>query len=465
MTAQLNPSFAVLLVDDEPAWLRASQLALERAAGITHVLTCEDPARAMELLQGNDVGIVLLDLNMPRVTGEELLARITAEHPGVSVIVVSGMNQVEAAVRCMRLGAYDYHVKTEEEDRLVAAVLRAVQLQRLQRESLEVSTRLLTGELHRPEAFAELATQDRTMLTLFAYVEAVAGSPQPLLVTGERGVGKALIARAAHALSGLAGPLVQAPLGGLDEAAADALLYGRARGPAGEPPVRGKVEEAADGTLFLDEIGDLPAPSQLRLLRFLQDGEYTPLGSERPRRAKVRLVAASRKDLAARERAGLLRRDLLYRLRTHRVRVPPLRERKADLPLLLERLLDEAARTLGKKRPTPPRQLVQLLATHDWPGNVDELRDMVFEAVRVHQGRVLSMEVFAEAIGRQVAADGPASEGNPFTGLERLPSFDGALRLLVEEAMERAGGNQTLAARLVGVSQSALSKRLKAYRG
>jgi DNA-binding NtrC family response regulator len=466
MTERLYPGFAVLLVDDEPAWLRSAALTLERSAGITHVLTCTEPARLKELLDGGDVGIVLLDLNMPGVSGEDLLARIPRDHPELLVIVVSGMNEVETAVRCMKLGAYDYHVKTDGEDRLVAAVLRAIHVLQLQRENLEVSARFLSGELRRPEAFAEIVTQDRTMLTLFSYVEAVARSPQPLLITGESGVGKELVARSTHRLSGCAGKLVAVNVAGLDDAVFADTLFGHVRGAftGAEQPRRGMVEEAADGTLFLDEIGDLTVASQVKLLRFLQDGEYFPLGSDRPKRVKARVIAATHQDLADKERAGAFRRDLFYRLRTHRVRVPPLRERKADLPLLLDHFLDEAARTLQKKRPTAPRQLAQLLATHDFPGNVRELRALVFDAVSLHQGRVLSMEVFLDAIGRRGAPVDRAPEENPFADLERLPSFGEALRLLVEAAMARAGGNQTLAARLLGMTQSALSKRLKQYR-
>jgi DNA-binding NtrC family response regulator len=419
----------------------------------------------MEILEGDDIAVVLLDLTMPALSGEDLLARIAVEHPEIAVIVVSGMNQVETAVRCMKLGAFDYHVKTEEEDRLIAGLLRALRMQELQRENLEVTTRLLSGELRHPEAFAEIVTRDRTMLTLFSYVEAVAKSPQPLLVTGESGVGKELVARAAHRLSGCAGKLVAVNVAGLDDAVFADTLFGHVRGAftGADQARRGMVEEALDGTLFLDEIGDLSVPSQVKLLRFLQEGEYFPLGADRPKRVKARVIAATHQDLAAKERSGAFRRDLYYRLRTHRVRVPPLRERKGDLPLLLEHFLDEAARSLGKKKPTAPPQLVQLLATHDFPGNVRELKAMVFDAVSLHESRVLSMDAFLGSIGRSAAPVGPDPERNPFSGLERLPSFDEALEWLVREAMTRAGGNQTLAARLIGVSQPALSKRLKGY--
>ncbi len=470
MTERLYPSFGILLVDDEVAWLRSLALTLERVAGIRHVVPCEDPRRVMQILHGDDIGVVLLDLTMPHLSGEEVLQQIAAEHPEVAVIVVSGLNQLETAVRCVRLGAFDYHVKTEEEDRLVAAVLRAVRMQELRRENEEITGRFLSGEIAHPEAFAGIVTRDATMRTLFSYVEAVATSPQPLLVTGESGVGKELVATAAHRLSGCPGKLVAVNVAGLDDAVFADTLFGHLRGAftGADQPRRGMVEEAADGTLFLDEIGDLSIASQVKLLRFLQEGEYFPLGSDRPKRVKVRVIAATHQDLAAKEKSGAFRRDLYYRLRTHRVRVPPLRERKHDLPLLLEHFLEEAARSLGKKKPTAPQQLAQLLATHDFPGNIRELKAMVFDAVSLHRERVLSMDAFVQAIGAPgegATPDAGAAEANPFAAVERLPGFDEALQLLVTEAMARAAGNQTLAARLLGMSQPALSKRLKRYRG
>jgi DNA-binding NtrC family response regulator len=231
-----------------------------------------------------------------------------------------------------------------------------------------------------------------------------------------------------------------------------------------DQPRRGLIEEAADGTLFLDEIGDLATASQVKLLRFLQEGEYLPLGSDRPKRVKARVIVATHQDLAAKERAGAFRRDLFYRLRTHRVHVPPLRERKGDIPLLLDHFLGEAARALGKRKPTPPKELAQLLATHPFPGNVRELQAMVYDAVSVHKDRVLSMQTFLDALGQREERPAPSAPRNPFSGLEPLPRFDEALELLVHEAMARAGGNQTIASRLLGISQPALSKRLKGYR-
>jgi DNA-binding NtrC family response regulator len=227
------------------------------------------------------------------------------------------------------------------------------------------------------------------------------------------------------------------------------------------------IEEATDGTLFLDEIGDLSIASQVKLLRLLQEGEYFPLGTDRPKRLKARVIFATHHDLAAKQAGGTFRRDLYYRLCTHHVQVPPLRERKCDIPLLLDHFLVEASRTLKKKKPTPPKELSQLLATYNFPGNVRELKAMVFNAVSIHTERILSMESFLKVIGRseERSVQSVASFNRSIlTGLTQLPTFGEAAEVLVDEALARANGNQTIAARLLGITQSALSKRLKMVR-
>jgi DNA-binding NtrC family response regulator len=307
------------------------------------------------------------------------------------------------------------------------------------------------------------------MRSVFHYVEAVAKGVQPILVTGESGTGKELVARAIHAVSGREGELVAVNVAGLDDAVFADTLFGHVRGAfTGASEARsGMVERAAGGTLFLDEIGDLPLASQVKLLRLAQEGEYYPLGQDRPRRMRARIVVATHQDLAARQAAGAFRKDLYYRLRAHHLHLPPLRERRGDLPLLLDHFLHEAAREFGKRKPTPPKQLAVLLSSYDFPGNVRELRSMVFDAVGLHQGKLLSMDAFKRAIGERGGrdeAERPDPEANPFLPLERLPTLVESRRLLVADALRRAEGNQTIAARLLGISQSALSRRLAADR-
>jgi DNA-binding NtrC family response regulator len=469
MSESPYPRFAVLLVDDEAGWLHTMALSLERAAGVTNVLTCQDSREVMGLLDRHDVGVVLLDLTMPHLSGEALLARITEEHPEVAVVIVSGLNQLETAVRCMQQGAFDYFVKTTEEERIVKGVRRAIGMQELQRENREMRRRFLDDRLERPDAFAGIVTQDKAMRSVFHYVEAVAKGVQPILVTGESGTGKELVARAIHAVSGREGELVAVNVAGLDDAVFADTLFGHVRGAfTGASEARsGMVERAAGGTLFLDEIGDLPLASQVKLLRLAQEGEYYPLGQDRPRRMRARIVVATHQDLAARQAAGAFRKDLYYRLRAHHLHLPPLRERRGDLPLLLDHFLHEAAREFGKRKPTPPKQLAVLLSSYDFPGNVRELRSMVFDAVGLHQGKLLSMDAFKRAIGERGGrdeAERPDPEANPFLPLERLPTLVESRRLLVADALRRAEGNQTIAARLLGISQSALSRRLAADR-
>jgi DNA-binding NtrC family response regulator len=467
MTSSQYPHFGVLLIDDEPAWLRSLRLTLERSAGITNIITCQDSREAMELLEQHEIGLVLLDLNMPHLSGDQLICMIAERHPEIAVIVISGMNQIESAVNCIKQGAFDYFVKTVEEDRLVSGVLRAIRMLELERQNREMSSRMLSGELKCPAAFAGIVTADRAMHAIFSYIEAVALSAEPLLILGESGVGKELIAKAAHTLSGCRGQLVSVNVAGLDDVVFADTLFGHTRGAftGADQPRRGMIEEAADGTLFLDEIGDLSIASQVKLLRLLQEGEYFPLGSDRPKRLKARVVVATHQNLSLKQENGSFRRDLYYRLCTHMVHVPPLRERKGDLAPLLDHFLDEASRALGKKKPTPPRELLQLLATYSFPGNIRELKALVFNAVSVHRDRILSMDTFMKTVIPSDAKPNQPTvsrlEQNLFAALERLPTFGEAAELLVEEAMSRAKGNQTIAARLLGISQPALSKRLK----
>ncbi|MDA3904418.1 MAG: sigma-54 dependent transcriptional regulator [Desulfuromusa sp.] len=466
MEKKLFPSFGVLLVDDELPWLRSLSLTLEGPGGVTNLLQCQDSREVMPILEQNDVGLVLLDLTMPHISGEELLGQIVTEYPQIRVIILSGMNQLETAVNCMRAGAFDYFVKTVEEERLVDGVRRAIRMIELESENRAIRRRFFHDQLDTPEVFAPIITNNAAMRARFQYLEAVAPSSQPILITGESGVGKELVAQAIHTLSCNSGSLVSVNVAGLDDNVFADTLFGHVRGAfTGADNVRkGMVEKAAGGTLFLDEIGDLNSASQVKLLRLLQNGEYYPLGSDQPKQMTARVVVATHADLDAKMAAGEFRRDLYYRLYSHHVNLPPLRERKDDLPLLLESFLAEAAVKLGKKKPTPPKELAVLLSTYSFPGNIRELEAMVYDAVSQHNGKTLSMKSFLKRIGTQ--AQYPSVEQsliaeNPFSRLDDLPTLQQVGKLLIDEAMQRSTGNQSIAARLLGISQPALSKRLK----
>ena len=470
MKSKHFPELPMLMVDDEAAWLRSLALTLKKEAGINNVLRCEDSREVMELLASVEVSMVLLDLTMPHLSGEELLEMITTDYPEVSVIVVSGVNQVETAVRCMHNGARDYFIKSDDAERLIGSIQRTLEYQRLQQENVRLKERVLQDRLDNPAVFSGIVTRNRRMQALFQYVEAVAQSPEPLLVTGESGVGKELVARAVHELRGGEEPWVAVNVAGLDDNVFADTLFGHAKGAftGAEQSRGGMIDRAGSGTLFLDEIGDLTLPSQVKLLRLLQEGEYYPLGSDRPQKLRARIVVATNVDLAANQASGTFRKDLYYRLCAHHVHVPSLQERREDLPLLLDHFLEEAAQAMGKKKPTPPAELPVLLATYHFPGNIRELRAMVYDAVSLHEGGILSMDSFKGAlmdVGKEGDREASANlHPEPLPGVlfsERLPTLAEGAEMLVAEAMKRAQGNQTIAAGLLGITRQALSKRLK----
>ncbi|HVO84658.1 MAG TPA: sigma-54 dependent transcriptional regulator [Syntrophobacteria bacterium] len=464
----MYPRFPILLVDDEPQALTSFEMVL-RSANMTHILRCQDGREVMPLLAREEIEVMLLDLRMPHLSGEEVLAMVNGEFPGLPVIVVTGANDVDTAVRCMKAGAFDYMVKPVEKSRLIAGVRRAVELQELQRENRLLKAHVLSDRLEHPEAFAEIITGSDRMRSVFQYVEAIAASPQPVLITGETGVGKELVARAVHALSNRKGAFLPVNVAGLDDNVFADTLFGHRKGAfTGADQARsGLVEQAAGGTLFLDEIGDLSVASQVKLLRLLQDGEYFPLGSDVAKRSEARVVVATNQELRTLQDPARFRKDLYYRLRAHHIHIPPLRERLEDITFLAEHFLEQAARTLGKKKPVPPQELAVLLRTYHFPGNVRELQAMIMDAVSAHKSGILSLDVFKAHIQEQRGMAEPSAR-QPVQGehgllsfSEQLPTLKQAEDLLIGEAMRRAHGNQAIAALSLGITRQALNRRLR----
>jgi DNA-binding NtrC family response regulator len=306
------------------------------------------------------------------------------------------------------------------------------------------------------------------MHALFRYVEAIAQSPQPVLITGETGTGKELMARAVHRLAAPRGDFVAVNVAGLDDSVFSDTLFGHTRGAftGADRPREGLITRAEEGTLFLDEIGDLAAVSQVKLLRLLQEGTYYPLGADRPRQSRARVVVATNRDVVQDVQAGTFRKDLYYRLRAHHVQLPPLRARRDDLVLLVTYCLAKAAAALHKPVPTPSLTLYQLLNTYAFPGNVRELEAMVFDAVARHQGGSLSLHAFKEAMGpgRSLLAGAPwstpALTSQSAWDAEPLPTLQEAEDALIAAALRHADGNQGVAAGLLGLSRQALNNRL-----
>jgi DNA-binding NtrC family response regulator len=461
MSPGRTPENPILLVDDEQPVIDSLSLML-RSNGIDNLVPCTDSRDAIAILRGGEFELVLLDLTMPHLPGDRLLAAIHEEMPQVPVIVVTGSNEVSAAVECMKAGAFDYMVKAVEESRLVSGVRRAIEIRKLSRDYRRLTEGILSPHLAQPGAFSRLVTRNNLMTSLFRIVESIAKSAEPLLITGEPGTGPGLIAAAVHTASGREGPLLEVNVAGLDDAMFSDTLFGHRKGAyTGAVDARGGlVQQAGGGTLFLDEIGDLGIQSQVKLLRLLDTGEYYPLGSDLPRRAAARTLVATNHELAALISEGKFRKDLYYRLSTHELRVPPLRDRKDDLPLLLDHFLDEACAKLEKKKPSVPPQVLDLLATHHFPGNVRELRSMVYDSVSRQSSPTLALAGFKEAIHHDGLQEPGEPASAPLTFSDRLPTLDEAEELLIEEALKRASGNQSIAAGMLGISHQALNKRL-----
>ncbi len=463
MGSKTKNSLPVVLVDDETTVLFSSKMILS-SAGIKDVVTVEDSRKLMPLLAEQEVAAVVLDLFMPYISGTQLLPDIMREHPDLPVIVMTATQEVETAVACMKEGAFDYLVKPVEESRFVSSVKRALEMRALRRQVSSLRRSLMTDELEHGEAFSNIVTVSRKMRSLFQYLEAISGSGEPVLITGETGSGKELLAEAVHRLSGRTGAFVAVNAAGLDDALFSDTLFGHRKGAfSGADTTReGMIAEAEGGTLFLDEIGDLTPATQIKLLRLLQEQRYYPLGSDMAKISNARVLCATHRDLNARMADESFRSDLYYRLSVHEVEIPPLRERKEDIPVLLDVFAIAAANSLGKKSPEATPELLTLLTNYHFPGNVRELRAMIFDAVARHKsGSVLGIKHIRKAIKKQITAAPTQVKAGKHTVQEgRFPTLKEAELLHIEEALRRAGDNQGTAATLLGISRPALNRRL-----
>jgi DNA-binding NtrC family response regulator len=443
----------ILIVDDEEHTRIALGTALEML-GHPGAVACATLAEARRELEGGGFALVLLDLHLTDGSGEALLATIAAAHPEVPVIVVSGTNEVSTAVRCMRASAVDYLVKPVDPAALEAAVRRALTRSELESENRQLARLARREGLAHPEAFAGIITVDAGMDRLMRYAEIVAPGSQAVLVTGETGTGKELMARALHRLSGRRGQFVAVNVAGLDDAMLADTLFGHRRGAftgaAGDRP--GLVQQADEGTLFLDEIGDLAEASQVKLLRLLQEAEYYQLGADRPRRSRARIVCATHRDLEGWMREGRLRRDLYYRIHAHHLHLPPLRERRDDIPALVHHFVAAAARDLGLPVPPVGAAVVRAAGANPWPGNVRELAAVAQDAVGRGRGQSLDAALFGPA----ATSEAPALAFPPL-----LPTLDEVREQLMAEALRRTDGDVVEASRLLGMSRWGLSKHLK----
>ncbi|AEI64047.1 sigma-54-dependent transcriptional regulator [Corallococcus macrosporus] len=447
----------VLVADDQADVLEALRLLLKRDG--LKVVTAQSPAGALATLEAEDVDLVLMDLNYARDTtsgqeGIDLLGRIRALDASLPVVVMTAWGSVEGAVEAMRAGARDYVQKPWDNTRLLATLRTQLELRR----ALKRSRRLEEENQHlrrgRGAQFA-MVSESRAMQPVRRLIERVAPSGANVLVTGEHGTGKEVVARLIHAASTRSErPFVAVNSGGLSEGVFESELFGHVKGAFTDAKTDriGCFELADGGTLFLDEIGNMPLSQQAKLLRVLQTGELHPVGSSKTRRVDVRVVSATNVELSRAVTEGRFREDLLYRLNTVELQLPPLRERREDIPLLAAHFLAEQGRRYGRPDVRLSPEALEALLAYAWPGNVRELEHAVERAMLMASGDEVTQE---DLLLKRGGREGTAR-------LEEM-TLEEVERYLIERSLARHEGNVSEAAKGLGLSRSALYRRLQYY--
>ena len=446
----------VLIVDDEPNLRRMLEVLLAREG--YQVAGVDGGAAALAALAAQPADLVLTDLRMPGMDGMELLSKLREMGSMATVIVMTSYGSTEAALAAMKAGAYDYISKPFQPDEIVLTLRKAEERERLRREN-EALRRTLRAE----HGFGRIVHASAVMGEVLRTAEKVAAYKSTVLLTGESGTGKELVARAIHLASPRAErAFVAVNCGAIPEALLESELFGHVKG-AFTDAVRdrqGLFEEADEGTLFLDEIGEIPLQLQVKLLRALQEEEVRRVGGNREVRVSVRVIAATSRDLAAEITAGRFREDLFYRLNVLQVVLPPLRERREDIPLLVAHFLEKANRRLDTRILGVSAEAMALLDAYRWPGNVRELENVMERALVLADGETVLPGDLPERVRGQANAPVPP----PSAGEEDL-SLKRAIRELEERyirrALQRTRGNRTRAAEILEISARALLYMLK----
>jgi len=447
----------ILLVDDEAKIRRSLGTALRDEGH--ELVEAGSAVEARRLIGRQPFDVLVVDNLMPDMTGLDLIRDLTSTVPESErpqVLMMTAYATVDSALEAMKLGAFDYLQKPFEVDELIVAIQRALEHHRLQTEH-----RYLLSE--RREEFNQYGIVGRSgrMLDVIQAAELVAESKSTVLITGETGTGKEMVARAIHDRSAQRNmPLIKVNCAAIPDALLESELFGHRRGAftGATANKKGKFELADGGTIFLDEIGTLGRPLQAKLLRVLQDREIEPLGAERSSRVDVRVIAATNRDLRQLVADGDFAEDLYYRLNVIPIELPPLRQRREDIPLLVDHFLRKHAQRAGKPIDGIQEASRVALEAYDWPGNVRELENAIERAVVLSKQRVIVVPTGAGA----VASTPPTSDGLPGPNLHQ--NLEWAERTTIQRALEAANGVKRVAAELMGISQRALSHYLAKHR-
>ena len=443
--------YTVLIIDDEKNIREGLGAALELEDYT--VALASDGKEGLERIQKGDIDLVITDLRMPKISGEQVLAKITAENPGIPVIVLTGHGSIDSAVDAMRNGAYDFLTKPLNLDQLILIVKRA-----LQGRELALKHKELQEELNSRKSFESIIGKSAEMQRIFETVRKAAGSKASVLITGESGVGKELIANALHNLSPRRGnSMIKVHCAALSESLLESELFGHEKGAftGAVARKRGRFELAHGGTIFLDEIGEIDQNVQIKILRVLQDKRFERVGGEETVEVDVRLITATNRDLEKEVAEGRFREDLYYRLNVVHIHVPPLRERRDDIPLLITAFLQEFAQENGKNIEGIDARARAALYKFDWPGNIRQLRNCLESAVVMCSGSIIKLEDLPPTIAGSGEADSIAVPAG-ITMAE-------AEKIIILQNLAINKGNKSKTADILGIGRKTLHRKLDEY--
>lgn len=450
----------ILLVDDEPDFLESLERGL-LISGFQNTRPESDPRKAATLFQeGVQVDIALIDITMPGMTGMELLDIIRSSSPTTECIMVTAVDEASLAVSCMKKGAFDYLVKPLDMEELFMVIMRALERKNLL-EIHRIGKQKKNLELTNPAAFSSIITQSEKVFRIMKEAELHAASRVPILITGETGTGKELLAKAIHCASSRADQTFTAiNMSALTASLFDAEFYGHTKGAFTDASQdrQGYLEMTSGGTLFLDEIGSLPFELQGKLLRVLQEGEYFKLGTSRPQGADIRFIAATNVELDTLQDQGLFRKDLFYRLCGAWLDLPPLRDRKGDLVVLVEEFLQDQGN--GHSGKDIEESAWTLLKSYDYPGNIRELKSIIQYATNLADGKSISVHHLPSYVTAAVSAK--HLRVTSFCGDTIVPLAELEKEHILK-AYNHTNGNKLQTARLLGISVNTLRRNLQVY--
>jgi two-component system response regulator AtoC len=452
--------FKILIIDDEKNIREIFSLLLEEQGYA--VQEAKNGTEGLKKTQAFFPDIVLLDMNLPDLSGIEVLAKIKEFLPACEVIIITAFGTIKTAVEATKLGAYDYLEKPIDNDELLLLISRALEVNKLRKEVDE-----LRSELSARYRFENIIGTSSSINSIFQMMHKIARVDGTVLITGQSGTGKELVARAIHFKSPRSnGPFVVVNCGAIPKDLIESEFFGHTKGAFTDAKSEktGKFELAQKGTIFLDEVGELSQEAQVKLLRALGEREIVKVGGTETIPIDVRVIAATNKNLEHETEIGIFREDLYWRLAVLSIHLPPLNDRKEDIPLLCDHFINKFNLELGKNIEGLTPQTLELLSNYSWPGNIREMESVIYEAIVLSEGRIieednLPMRIQGKAPVKEVL---PAAKDKPMSDM--VHDMTGQMEIdLIEKALKESGGNRTKAAEKLGISRKTLFNKMVQY--